>query len=167
MKYALIPHVSPMDMLQYFTKMKKCVFSVALLLLINIAFGQVQPNAWDLFARTKFESKFQEKLGEYIFYPNFPPDLKAMAGKEITVEGYYVPFAPEDGNYIIISKYPMAQCFFCGGGGPESIAEVNFAKEPSRFSVDDLITVRGKLKLNTDDLDHVTFILDQAVLISK
>ena len=60
----------------------------------------------------------------------------------------------------------MSQCFFCGGGGPESVAEVNFAKDPGRFQVDDLITVKGKLKLNSDDLDHINFILTDAVLIS-
>lgn len=130
-------------------------------------FGQPKPNAWDLFAKTKFESKFYEKLGEYLFYPNFPPDLKAMEGKDITIEGYYVPFAPEDGDYIIISKYTMSQCFFCGGGGPESITEVKITKESLKFNVDDLITVKGKLKLNTDDLDHLNFILEQATLISK
>ena len=147
--------------------MKKWVVIVTLLLASLNAFAQVKTSAWDLFAKTKFESKFYEKLGEYLFYPNFPADLKAIEGKEITVEGYYVPFAPEDGNYIIISKYPMSQCFFCGGGGPESIAEVNFANESSKFDVDDLITVKGKLKLNTENLDHVNFILDQAVLVRK
>jgi len=140
---------------------------VAMLIGITSLYGQVKPNAWDLFAKTKFESKFNEKLGEYLFYPNFPADLKAMVGKEITIEGYYVPFAPEDGNYIIISKFPMSQCFFCGGGGPESIAEVNFTKQPQKFDVDDLITVKGKLKLNIDNLDHVNFIVDEAILISK
>ena len=66
---------------------------------------------------------------------------------------------------IILSKDPMSQCFFCGGGGPESVAEVDFAKDPGAFQVDDLITVRGKLKLNSDDLDHINFILTEAVLI--
>lgn len=147
--------------------MKKWLLVTVLLLGFTNAFPQVKPNAWDIFAKTKFESKYNEKLGEYLVYPNFPADLKAMEGKEITVEGYYVPFAPEDGNYIIISKFPMSQCFFCGGGGPESIAEVNFAKQSAKFDVDDLITVKGKLKLNTEDPDHVSFILDQAILVSK
>jgi len=146
---------------------KRWMICVAMLIGITSLYGQVKPNAWDLFAKTKFESKFNEKLGEYLFYPNFPADLKAMVGKEITIEGYYVPFAPEDGNYIIISKFPMSQCFFCGGGGPESIAEVNFTKQPQKFDVDDLITVKGKLKLNIDNLDHVNFIVDEAILISK
>lgn len=130
-------------------------------------FGQGKSDRWNDFAKTKFEPKYDEKAGEYLFYPNFSDALKAMVGKEITIEGFYVPFAPEEDNYIIISKYPMSQCFFCGGGGPESIAEVNFAKDPEKFQVDDLITVKGKLKLNADDIDHVNFIVDDAVLIKK
>jgi hypothetical protein len=146
--------------------MKKSSLFLVLSLVVAPLFGQVK-NTWDIFAKTKFESKFDDKIGEYIFYPNFPADLKAMEGKELTVEGYYVPFAPEDGNYIIISKFPMSQCFFCGGGGPESIAEVNFALETPNFSIDDLITVKGKLRLNVEDPDHINFILENAILISK
>lgn len=148
--------------------MKKNIFLfVFALILWGSAFAQTKTDTWNEFAKTKFESKFYEEVGEYLFYPNFPETLKAQQGKEITIEGYYVPFAPEDGNYIIISKYPMSQCFFCGGGGPESIAEVNFAKDPGAFQVDDYITVKGKLKLNAEDIDHVNFILEQAVLVKK
>jgi hypothetical protein len=147
--------------------MKKLQIVIVALFISNFSFAQGKVDTWNEFAKTKFESKYYEKLGEYLFYPNFPADLKAMEGKEITVQGYYVPFAPEDGDYIIVSKYPMSQCFFCGGGGPESIAEVNFAKGNTKFQVDDLITVKGKLKLNADDLDHVNFILTDAVLVSK
>jgi hypothetical protein len=88
------------------------------------AFAQTKPDIWNEFAKTKFEPKYYEKIGEYLFYPTFSPELKALVGKEVTLEGFYVPFAPEEGNYIILSKFPMSQCFFCGGGGPESIAEV-------------------------------------------
>lgn len=124
-------------------------------------------DTWNTFAKTKFEPKFDEKLGEYLFYPKFSEEVKKLQGREVTLEGFYVPFAPEGDNYIILSKYPMSQCFFCGGGGPESVAEVNFAKDPGTFKVDDLITVRGKLKLNADDLDHINFILTNAVLVGE
>ena len=147
--------------------MKKLQIIAVALVLSNLAFAQGKVDTWNEFAKTKFESKYYEKLGEYLFYPNFPADLKAKEGKEITVQGYYVPFAPEDGKYIIISKFPMSQCFFCGGAGPESIAEVNFAKPQSKFQVDDLLMVKGKLKLNTDDMDHVNFILVDAILVKK
>jgi hypothetical protein len=147
--------------------MMKNLLIVVCVCVTTVVAGQGKTDTWNEFAKTKFEPKFYEKLGEYLFYPTFPAELKAMEGKEITVEGFYVPFAPEDGDYIILSKYPMSQCFFCGGGGPESIAEVNFAKNPGKFQVDDLVTVKGKLKLNADDMDHVNFILEGAVVINK
>jgi hypothetical protein len=139
-----------------------------LIIMANLALAQTTKfDAWNEFAKTKFEPKYYEKLGEYLFYPSFPENLKALEGKEITVQGFYVPFAPEEGNYIILSKYPMSQCFFCGGGGPESIAEVTFKGSMPKFQVDDLITVKGKLKLNASDIDHVNFILEDAILVKK
>jgi hypothetical protein len=147
--------------------MKHLIVLVILSSMITISAAQTKTDSWALFAKTKFDPKYYEKIQEYLFYPTFSPDLKALEGKEITIEGYYVPFAPEDGKYIIISKFPMSQCFFCGGAGPESIAEVNFAKPQSKFQVDDLLMVKGKLKLNTDDMDHVNFIILDAVLVSK
>jgi len=61
----------------------------------------------------------------------------------------------------------MSQCYFCGGGGPESIVEVNFTKSQSKFQVDDLVTVKGKLKLNADDMDHINFIMTDAELLKR
>lgn len=133
-------------------------------LFLTTAFAQTT-DMWYVFAKTQFEPRYDESIGEYIFYPKFTPEIRQLEGKEITIEGYYVPFAPDGDEYIIISKFPMSQCFFCGGGGPESVAEVNFAKSTGRFRVDDYITVRGKLKLNVDDLDHINFILTDAVLV--
>lgn len=147
--------------------MKKWCVVVGLVIAASNVIGQVKPNLWELFARTKFESRFNEKIGEYLFYPDFPVDLKAMTGKEVTLQGYYVPFTPEGEKYVILSKYPMSQCFFCGGGGPESVAEVNFGKDLPEFNIDDLVTVKGRLRLNTESLDHLNFILDQAVFVSK
>jgi hypothetical protein len=132
-----------------------------------MGFSQTKTDTWGVFAKTKFEPKYYEKLGEYIFYPSFPAEVKALEGKEITVQGYYVPFAPEGENYIILSKYPSSQCFFCGVGGPESVIEVNFGKELPKFQSDDLITIKGKLKLNADVFDHMNFIVQDAVLVSK
>jgi hypothetical protein len=141
---------------------------VVLLMMVSVAvFGQSKPDLWNAFAKTKFEPKYYEKIGEYIFYPTFPAELKALEGKEVTLEGFYVPFAPEEGEYIILSKFPMSQCFFCGGGGPESIAEVTLKGGSGKFQVDDVVTVKGKLKLNADDVDHVNFILIDAVVVKK
>ena len=146
--------------------MKKMILVTIMMGSVGMVWAQTKTDSWTMFAKTKFEPKYYEKIGEYLFYPNFTAELKALEGKEITLEGYFVPFAPENGNYIILSKYPMSQCYFCGGGGPESIAEVYFLKGAKPFKIDDLVTVKGKLKLNADDPDHVNFLIKDAVVIS-
>ena len=113
--------------------MKKLLSIVLLLVLVTPVFAQPKTDMWNEFAKTKFEPKYYEKIGEYLFYPSFSTELKALVGKEVSLEGFYVPFAPEEGNYIILSKFPMSQCFFCGGGGPESIAEVTFKDGSTKF----------------------------------
>ena len=109
--------------------MMKRFFLVSALVVVSMAgFSQSKTEIWSLLAKTKFEPKYFENLKEYIFYPNFPPDVKALDGKEVSIEGFYVPFGSEEENFIILSKVPQSQCFFCGGAGPESVVEVKFAK---------------------------------------
>jgi hypothetical protein len=83
------------------------------------------------------------------------------------MEGYYLPIEVEGDAYIILSKYPFSQCFFCGGAGPESIAEVVFKTKPEKFEPDQFIRVKGKLRLNEKDIEHGNFILEEAVLVKK
>lgn len=143
--------------------MKTILVFVVLILAGGVAFAQ--NDGWIGFAKTKFEAKYNEKAKEYFLQPSFSADLKALVGKEIELEGYYLPIDVEGDAYIILSKFPYSQCFFCGGAGPESIAEVTFKTKPRDFEADEFIRVRGKLKLNDSDLEHGNFILEQAVLV--
>ena len=138
---------------------------VALLMSVGVAFAQT--DGWALFAKTKFDAKYNDKAGEYFLYPTFSDELKNMVGKELDMEGYYLPIEVEGDAYIILSKFPFSQCFFCGGAGPESIAEVFFKTKPEKFEPDQFIRVKGKLKLNEKDIEHGNFILDEAVLVKK
>lgn len=145
--------------------MKKYFQTLLLLLIANTSFAQA--DGWATFARTKFEAKYNEKAKEYFMQPEFSAELKNLVGKEIGLEGYYLPIDVDGDAYIILSKFPFSQCFFCGGAGPESIAEVSFKIKQARFEADQYIRVKGKLKLNASDLEHGNFILEQAVVISK
>jgi hypothetical protein len=124
-----------------------------------------QTDTWASFARTKFEAKYSEKAAEYFLMPVFPDELKNLVGKEISIEGYYLPIDVEGNAYIILSKFPYSQCFFCGGAGPESIAEVSFKVKANKFEPDQYIRVKGKLKLNEADIDHGNFLIEEATLI--
>jgi hypothetical protein len=140
-------------------------FVLTFILALSTIYASAQTDGWSAFAKTKFDAKYNDKAGEYFLYPTFSADLKSMVGKEFSLEGYYLPIDVEGNAYIILSKFPYSQCFFCGGAGPESIAEVFFKTKPGKFDPDQYIRVKGKLKLNDADLEHGNFILEEAVLI--
>lgn len=135
------------------------------LLILSSIFTYAQTDGWTAFAKTKFDAKYNEKAGEYFLYPTFPAELKANVGKEIDLEGYYLPIDVDGDAYIILSKFPYSQCFFCGGAGPESIAEIYFKVKPPKLEGDQFIRIKGKLKLNDADLEHGNFIVEEAVFV--
>jgi len=143
----------------------KCLISLLFVIVSTACLAQ--SDGWALFAKTKFEAKYSDKAAEYFLYPVFAPELKDLVGKEVTLEGYYLPIDVDGDAYIILSKFPYSQCFFCGGAGPESIAEVVFKTKQEKFTMDQFIRVKGKLKLNEGDIDHGNFILEEASLITK
>jgi len=142
--------------------MKKYLILLSVSMAIS---GFAQTDTWASFAKTKFEAKYNEKAAEYFLMPGFPDELKNLVGKEISLEGYYLPIDVEGNAYIILSKFPYSQCFFCGGARPESIAEVSFKVKPGKFEPDQYIRVKGKLKLNEADIDHGNFLIEEAMLI--
>lgn len=83
------------------------------------------------------------------------------------MRGHYIPFDLVTRNAVVISKHPYAACFFCGGAGPESVVEVVFKVKKAKFKMDQVVTVKGKLKLNDSDVDRMTFILQEATVIEN
>jgi len=80
---------------------------------------------------------------------NFSYKLIELDGQKVSLTGFLIVLEGTQPIYML-SKNPMAQCFFCGNGGPETISELTFIKKP-KFVMDDLITVTGTLRLNGDD----------------
>jgi hypothetical protein len=126
---------------------------------------QSNADGWTTFARVKFTSTFFKEMNEYFLVPTFTPELRAKLGSEFVLKGHYLPFDLE-GNAIILSKNPYASCFFCGGAGPESVAEINFKVKRPKLKSDQVITVKGKLRLNGTDVNHLNFILDEAEILT-
>ncbi|XOV91941.1 MAG: hypothetical protein ACFHWX_17250 [Bacteroidota bacterium] len=114
---------------------------------------------WETLATLEFE-KSTDEYGE-IFIPKFGPKIEALEGKDIELEGYIIPF---DGMFgpkkLIISAVPVASCFFCGGAGPESVAEVYLA-ETVKYTTKK-VKVIGKLNLNSVNSDQLMYIIKDA-----
>lgn len=148
--------------------MSKRTKTLALLFLTlsTMAAVQKEPDLWGMFAKTRFVEKLNREFNMYFLYPNFPDELKAMEGKVVSVSGFYIPLDIATSNYAVVSKFPMAQCFFCGGSGPETIVVGKLKTRPSRrIKTDEIITIRGKLKLNSEDVEEMNFILEEAVIV--
>jgi hypothetical protein len=134
------------------------------LLLAASVITQPSTTGWDVFAKVKFTPQLVKEVNEYFLVPFFDSKIKFHEGKEMTLEGYFIPMDLESSNTIILSKHPYSQCFFCGGAGPESVVEVILASRPSKLKADQIIKVTGTLKLNEKDINHMNFILEHARL---
>jgi hypothetical protein len=122
-------------------------------------------DGWEILAKVKFTEKFHKEENEYYLYPFFDSKIRAYEGKDFTLKGHYLPMDLDNSHTIILSKFPYSMCFFCGGASPASVVEVYFKAKPPKFKADQIITIKGILKLNDRDIEHMNFILKDAELI--
>ena len=150
--------------------MKNLLFSA--LFLLTIAGGvfaqkaaDVKGNTWQTLSLVTFDSKFDEMLGIDIQVPKFSPAIKKIEGQTIELQGYILPLeGRRTQKYFIFSAYPYNLCYFCGGAGPESVAEV-YCKEPIPYTTK-MIKIRGKLALNkSGDMNKMIYILTNVELV--
>lgn len=119
---------------------------------------------WKTLARITYKKEYDEFLGFKIDKPVFSDQIKALNGKEVTVKGFIIPVEGYKGHKeFILSAFPYSMCFFCGGAGPESVMEVT-AIEPIEYSAE-AVVIKGKLKLNSDDVNKLMYSLSEAKLV--
>ncbi len=130
---------------------------IALVLLGSLSISAQKKVTWEDLAKVSFIDKYYKDYGQSFLFPVFSESVKNIEGQKITISGYFLSLDPSGAVYML-SKGPMAACFFCGIGGPETAMELQF-KETPEFETDDIITVTGVLKLNKDDVEHFNYIL--------
>ena len=137
----------------------------ALLVSLFILIGGYQySNTWNTLSKVKIERKLDPSLNFEVDFPTFSEEILALNGKEIELEGWMIPLDELRGeNYFVLSALPFANCFFCGGAGPETVIEV-FTEEKVEFEVD-RIKVKGKLRLNANDPMQLMYILNNAEIV--
>ena len=121
-------------------------------------------STWKVLSKVQIEKRFDELLNYEIDFPTFSDEVKALNGKEIVLEGWIIPLDELRGeNYFVLSALPFANCFFCGGAGPETVLEV-FSEKNIKFT-EKRIKVKGVLNINADDPLKLMYILQKAELI--
>ena len=132
-----------------------------------LAQGEEELSPWQTLSQLKYKQRYDEKAGGLVTVPEFSPMLKARENTEFIILGYYLPFEMPEKNQMVLSFYPYASCFFCGGGGPETAVEVELNEAIPKLKMDELVRVKGKLKLNDKDWNRLIFIIEDAVIIER
>ncbi len=148
--------------------MKSYTLSLIAVLLFssNLSFAQeaIDNQVWKALSGVEYKIT-EDEYGE-LYVPVFSEKAEAMEGKEVTVPGYIIPF---EGlfkpDHVIVSSLPLASCFFCGSGGPETVMEV-YLNEPIDYT-ESIVAFKGKLKLNDGDYEQLMYILEDAEMVGE
>lgn len=147
--------------------LKICFFS----LLIGTAFitRDTTDSIWKILDEVDWKRKYNAEFDAMVAHPVFGKSIKELEGKVIDIPGFIIPvdYYSGDGEYIVLSRYPASSCFFCGGGGPESVVEVYLKNKKDYYSVGRVQHIKGKLKLNPNDFNHLIYILEDAEVLRK
>lgn len=141
--------------------MRKCLIAtlVVTVALVTQTYAQ---GVWKNLSEVSYKIS-EDQFGE-LYVPVFSENIKKLEGKVVEADGYIIPFEgmfkPE---HIILSSLPLAECFFCGSGGPETVMEVMLTN-PIKYT-SKRVKVRGKLTLNSKDPEKLMYILKDAQLI--
>jgi hypothetical protein len=123
--------------------------------------GKIVELTWHTLTDVTFKEMYVSDLDMYYWKPTFGPGVKALEGKEVFITGYVIP-VDYDENFYVVSRYPYANCYFCGGGGPESVVDLRFAGKNRTYKTDERLSFKGRLKLNATDIYQMNYILDGA-----
>ena len=144
--------------------MYKVVLSCFLLAQAITSISQTSPSMWSMLSKITYKKEYDELLGVKVDRPIFSKEIKANEGKEIFLKGYIIP---TDGfkshKEFVFSAFTYSSCFFCGAAGPETVIEV-FASEGISYTSES-ISIRGKLKLNSTDVNRLMFALHDVKLV--
>jgi len=119
---------------------------------------------WELLKNVEFDEIWSEEFQAYYMVPKFSESVKEMDGKEVQIRGFIIPVDIVQ-DYYVLSANPYSSCFFCGQAGPESVMEIQMIKKYEGLRMDQVITYKGTLKLNVDDIYQLNYILEDAELI--
>ena len=129
----------------------------------NAAERDFRELTWAELADVDFKDVYLEELDSYYWKPVFGPQVFAAEGEDVYITGYVIP-VDLDEDFYVLSRYPFANCFFCGGAGPESVVDLRFSDVDHRtYQTDERLTFHGNLRLNADDVYQMNYILEGAV----
>lgn len=112
---------------------------------------------WQNLADVTFEEKEDEANGMIYNQATFGPIISQFQDQEVIISGYMIPMDAMGLSYAL-SLNPNAACFFCGSAGPETVLQLKLSKI-KRYRTDERLTFKGRLQLNEQDINSLTYVL--------
>lgn len=111
---------------------------------------------WALLRQTPIKAD----LARGVFTAAPPPQVKALAGREMDVTGFMLPLDPSPmfSHFLLTRNTPV--CPFCPPGQPNEVIEVNLAQYVRATS--EPVTVHGRFVLQDNGQQGLFFQLDRA-----
>ena len=119
---------------------------------------------WDVLKNVEFDEVWSEEFQAYYMVPKFGKTIQSLDGKEVQIRGFIIPVDIVQ-DYYVLSANPYSSCFFCGQAGPESVMEVQMVKQYDGLRMDQVLTFKGILRLNVDDIYQLNYILEEAEVV--
>lgn len=142
----------------------RCPLLLALLWIGITAHSQTVLDWMDLSKGISWKIRSPESIFPGFQEATFSSELLALEGKQVAITGYLLVLDGKQSMYLL-SKDPMASCFFCGGGGPETILDLEFKEKPS-FKMDEILSVKGILRLNGNNPNTCYYRIEKASAFS-
>lgn len=137
---------------------------LAVLFFSNPVLAQNKNSLWKTLSKITYKKQYDELMGFKIDIPVFSDAIKALEDTEVIVKGYIIPVEGyKSHNEFIFSAFPYNMCFFCGGAGPETVMEV-ITLEGIEYTAEPIV-LKGKLKLNAEDINRLMFQLVDGVMV--
>lgn len=136
---------------------KLSLLCLLLFLSAAISLPAQQKLSWDDLYAVQFEATADSGW----LCPTFSADIQAKEGYEVYLSGYVLPLSAAQGMYVL-SSFPYASCFFCGGAGPESVIQLELKRAARPYRTDEWKRFKGILRLNGHDPAQLHYILEDA-----
>jgi hypothetical protein len=142
--------------------LKASLFITSIFLLLVTGVRGQQLLTWETLGDVKFNKKFDPALGIEVLEADFGESVKKLEKQQVIIKGFMIPLDPLGTQYVL-SKFPMAQCFFCGAAGPETVIELRLhPKSIRRYAMDEVHTFKGTLMLNANNSASLNYVITQA-----
>ncbi|TNE30618.1 MAG: DUF3299 domain-containing protein [Bacteroidetes bacterium] len=121
---------------------------------------------WEDLNKVEFVEFYDRDRSDWSLRAEYSPEILVLDGTSVQITGYIIPLDVQGDDYAL-SAFAFSSCFFCGGAGPETVMGLSFQDVPDRMSTDDVVKLKGVLRVRELPGQGFHYQLDQVEIIRR